>query len=712
MAELYPLPLGLHLRRIFHELRRQGQIYDLPASKFWRPKPGRDLSVNFHGRPAATALGPAAGPQDQLVQNIILSWLGGSRIIELKTVQILDELSINRPCIYAGNIGLNVEWSQELRLRQSQVEYVAASMIIDILRHTDLLGFGADLDKASPTIFDLSVGYGLQGISSPAVRSFMEGCMDATATVDQLRQELPDEFAHLRDVPFRTNIAKSVTLSTLQGCPKEEIERICEFLLKDLNLHTVIKLNPTQLERKYLEHLLNEKLGYSHLTVNPKAFATALSLDEAVDIMERLEPLAKSRGLSIGVKFCNTLECLNNDRYFSDEVMHMSGPPLHVIAMTLVEEWRRRVGDRYPVTFAGGIDRDNFPDALALALTPVTTCTDLLKTRGYGRLVSYLNHLEEKMDKVGAADVSEWIMRAYGNADAALLATQTGSDELAPLLQDLQGQKGSLSGTLESFCSAHPHLDQAARNLYEKAVRQAALLNTSDYAAKVRENSRYHHANNNTAPKKVGSALFLWDCLACGQCVPVCPNDANFTYDVEPAEIEGRNFKIVGSQVLPEEPFNLKIRKGEQWAVYADFCNECGNCDVYCPEDGGPFAQKPKYFGDMETFRHHQDRDGFLVERADGKDRVWGRLKGGEYYLEVDTSANTALFTDHVLELSLDRRRPAKPTSSRIVEPGHNGHILDMKYYFWMEKCLEGAMNPSKLNYVNIRHLTQEQLER
>ncbi|MGH7449995.1 MAG: hypothetical protein ACRENG_01485 [bacterium] len=71
--------------------------------------------------------GPAAGPQTQMAQNLVLSWLGGSRIIELKTVQILDQLKILRPCIDMTNVGYNVEWSQELRLKQSLREYVAAA---------------------------------------------------------------------------------------------------------------------------------------------------------------------------------------------------------------------------------------------------------------------------------------------------------------------------------------------------------------------------------------------------------------------------------------------------------------------------------------------------------------------------------------------------------------------------------------------------------
>jgi len=89
------------------------------------------------------------------VQNIVLSWLGGSRIIELKTVQILDELKIPRPCIDIANVGYNVEWSQELKLEQSLREYVGAVMLIEILKASKLLG-----EDFSPgeTVFDMSVG--------------------------------------------------------------------------------------------------------------------------------------------------------------------------------------------------------------------------------------------------------------------------------------------------------------------------------------------------------------------------------------------------------------------------------------------------------------------------------------------------------------------------------------------------------------------------
>ena len=49
--------------------------------------------------------------------------------MELKTVQVLDELQIPRPCIDMQTVGYNVEWSQELRVEQSLHEYVKGACL-------------------------------------------------------------------------------------------------------------------------------------------------------------------------------------------------------------------------------------------------------------------------------------------------------------------------------------------------------------------------------------------------------------------------------------------------------------------------------------------------------------------------------------------------------------------------------------------------------
>src|SRR5580692_1362940 len=147
MAELVPIPFGRLVSRMFRELDRDRAIFDLGAEKFFRGDASRDLSVSFHGRRAATPLGPAAGPHSQLAQNIVLSFLGGARVIELKTVQIMDELQIPRPCIDLATVGYNVEWSQELKLEQSLEEYVKASMLIEILAASGALGLAPGSDR-------------------------------------------------------------------------------------------------------------------------------------------------------------------------------------------------------------------------------------------------------------------------------------------------------------------------------------------------------------------------------------------------------------------------------------------------------------------------------------------------------------------------------------------------------------------------------------
>ena len=146
MAELIPYPFGKLVSRMFRELEQNQSIFDLPAKKFFLGSPARDYSVQFHGKPASSPIGPASGPQSQMAQNIVLCWLGRSRIMELKTVQIIDDLKIPRPCIDMQTVGYNVEWSQELRIQQFLEEYVKGSMFIRILAASGKLQIALGFD--------------------------------------------------------------------------------------------------------------------------------------------------------------------------------------------------------------------------------------------------------------------------------------------------------------------------------------------------------------------------------------------------------------------------------------------------------------------------------------------------------------------------------------------------------------------------------------
>ncbi len=698
MAELYPAPFANLLKRMLVEYEREGKIFDLPKRKFYRADAALDLSVRMHGHRAALPLGPAAGPQDQMAQNIVLAWLAGSRILELKTVQINDELKIPRPCIDAHNIGYNIEWSQELKLEQSLQDYVAGSMLIEILQATGWPEVDSSPDKAE-TIFDMSVGYDLAGISSPRVRHWMESMKDAASMVDALRRQIPDEFRAFRDLNFKTRLSDTLTLSTFHGCPADEIERIVDFLLREMGLHVIIKLNPTLLGKPTVDHLLHDVMGYQEIQTEQESFDKDLQFDQALEICERLNRTAHSLGRQLGVKFSNTLVVLNNNTFFpsSERVMYLSGQPLHVITMNLVRKWRQAVGCRYPISFSAGIDAHNFWNAVAMNFTPITTCTDLLRPGGYARLPNYLQKLESRMKEVGVTHIGDFVLKSEGNSARAveqvsekLTESQRSDADVRRLLDSIR--RDQKAGPLPA---PSPLLD-----IYRAVVEGAGLLNTTDIVERTTRDERYYAKNNRTTPRKIGSHLFLFDCINCDKCVPVCPNDANFVYEVEALAVDYVNYRVTKSGLQVEPGGRFEVKKNHQLATFQDFCNECGNCDVFCPEDGGPHIEKPRFFGSVAAFEKWKSHDGFLIEAGEYIERARCRIGGAEHVLEVDHLSMRARFQSSGAEIEFDYETH-QPISSRLLD-GATEALVDMKCYFTANAVLRGVLNPRYINYINV----------
>ncbi len=744
MAELVPIPLPLLLRRAFLEYEREGKIFDLPKAKFFRGIPGLDTSVHFHGHSASTPLGPAAGPHDQLVQNIVLSWLGGSRIIELKTVQILDELKIPRPCIDIINVGYNVEWSQELRLEQSLREYVGAAMFIEILKASRLLG--EDFPGAwGDTIFDMSVGYDLKGISSPRVREWMAWMMDATAIVDELRATLTGPWARYRDLPFPTRISDTLTLSTFHGCPAGEIEGIVSFLLTEMDLNVCVKLNPTLLGKAHVEHLLHDVLGYQELLVTQEAFDKDLQFSEAMEMIPCLDRLARSRGKRLAVKFSNTLVVKNHRTFFTDEVMYMSGAPLHVLTLNLVQKFRERMGASIPISFSAGLDSNNMADCVAMNFIPVTTCTDLLRPGGYARLVRYLEKLGDKMRAGGAARLPDFVVRHAGQGLAAVdQVTQplknslreqfAGADseqmcrveswleaEVAAPLRDFVGAGGGeplrdvCQQIAAKFEGRGGHGDAllpaaivdalrcAIATLEQDLVDAAGVLNTPLLVKQATENPRYAWEHNKGVPRKIGSKLWLYDCINCDKCVPVCPNVANFVYETSAVEIDYTNLKFTPDEPPQRVPGGVfKVGKAHQLANYADACNDCGNCDVFCPEDGGPYIEKPRFFSSLETYRKYAGRNGFYIEFEGDQTTIYGTIAGASYELSLNPLIDRAWFRDANAEVEIEPAHGVVVGWKLKPEVSGSQYEINMLPYLQLKLLVESIRDTRRVNFVNV----------
>ncbi|WP_428265746.1 glutamate synthase [Haliangium sp.] len=714
MAVLRPYPFAALIQRMFEELEQRQSIFDLPARKFFLGDPGLDLAVPFHGRSASTPLGPAAGPHSQMAQNLVLSWLAGCRIMELKTVQILDQLEIPRPCIDMQTIGYNVEWSQELTLEESLEEYVKGAMLIRMLGESGLVQLAPGYERV---FYDMSVGYDLAGIQSERVRAFIEGVLDAGEVIERLRAQIPPAYARYRDLDYATRISDTLTLSTFHGCPPDEIEKIISFLISEYGLHCVVKFNPMLLGAEEARHLLHDRLGYDDVRVPDSAFTRDANWSQAQDIVESLAQKAANRGLGFGVKFSNTLIVENKRDFFpaTEKEMYLSGPPLHVLAMHLVERFRGRFGDRFPISFAAGIQRKNFPDAVALGLVPITVCTDLLKPGGYGRAGGYFDELGQRMRALGASTVGDFIIRAHGQGEAALdraLAELDlpGDSPARAALRATCARALSEGGDLAAAAAGPATGDAHADNgLYQRWVTQASLLNTPIYVAQIDDDPRYAKVQNQKPPRKIGSHLALFDCITCDKCVPVCPNDANFTFDLPRLEIDIVRVRRQGGAWTTSTHGTLAIAEKHQIGNFADFCNDCGNCDVFCPEDGGPYHIKPRFFGRLDDWRT-DGRDGFCLERTDDGDVIHGRI-GGRAVSLARRPGRPARYSGDGFAVELDESDPAgtlaTPAGQDPAETGAEGEPdvdveIDLSYVHILVWLRDAVYAADAINYPRV----------
>jgi putative selenate reductase len=554
---LSPFPLDLLLRRVAYEWETRRRIFDLPIARIFDASQGPDLTMSFMGRPAATPIGPAAGPHSQLAQNIVLAWLGGSRLFELKTVQVVDDLNINRPCIDMETVGYNIEWSQELSIGESIDEYVKAWMTIDILSGWDELT--PHIGPApGPHVFDISVGYDLAGIASEKVDHYLETMLDATGVIDRLRREIPEPFAVWRDREFRPRIADTVTLSTFHGCPPDEIEGITKHLMTRHGFDVIVKLNPTLLGFEQVRSIVVDELGYDEIRLRRADFDNDLQFDRGIELIGELERFAAANGRHFGIKLSNTLVVENHRSFMSDETMYLSGAPLHVVTMTLLDALDVALpgalqvdGSDGPVqvSFSAGITKENLSSAAALGIEPITICSDLLKPGGYGRLKPMLNALQGELEAAGCDSLARWRQRATATARS-------------------QGHRGAVA---------------------------AYVATLHDPAA----NGGYSRSGTSKPPRHVDHVLEMWGCVACNFCVTVCPNDAFFR--------------------LPT-PDGMGIEGRQQYFVMVEACNLCGNCMTFCPEDGDPAHVKPRIFTEPDRFSAETDEQAFLVAaRGDGQ---------------------------------------------------------------------------------------------
>ena len=400
-----PIPFPDLVNWVKGEFKNHGSVFGIRKEKFYRPAAvqaggAASGSIELFGTIISSPIGPAAGPHSQLAQNILAAYLSGARFIELKTVQTMDgeELrkAVARPCINAEDEGYNVEWSTELRVAEAQEEYIKAWFLCHVFAKEFEIAKGCDF------IFNMSAGYSLEGIKSAKIDSYIEGMKNARNTETWKRcyeyiaanMNIFERFAKNDLDGISSEVSNNITLSTLHGCPREEIEKIAAYLIGEKGLHTCIKCNPTLLGYESARRLL-DGMGYAYVSFDDHHFKNDLQFKDAVDMLGRLKKLAADKKLGFGVKITNTFPAQIKKKELPGREMYMSGRALFPLSINVAKRLSEAFGGELPVSYSGGADYFNLKEILETGIRPVTVATTILKPGGYERLAQ-LADLAEK----------------------------------------------------------------------------------------------------------------------------------------------------------------------------------------------------------------------------------------------------------------------------------------------------------------------------
>ncbi len=414
--KMTPIPFKKLINRILCEYENEKTVFGVHYPYIKKD----NKTLELFGEKAETPFGPAAGPNTQLAQNIVAAYFAGSRFFELKTVQIMDgeELAacISRPCILAEDEGYNCEWSTELLVSQACDEYIKAWLALKV--------FSKKFGLGSPDgfIFNMSVGYDLEGIKSKKIDRFIESLKDASVTPQWkeykniLKEFFPKDAEYIDNIPSK--VCTSVTLSTLHGCPPQEIERIASYLIAENHLNTFVKCNPTILGYDFARETL-DKMGYDYISFDDRHFREDLQYCDAVPMFTRLKTLAESKGLEFGLKLSNTFPVDVKAGELPSEEMYMSGKSLFPLTAEMANRISKQFNGKMRISYSGGADFFNIDKLFEAGIWPITVATTILKPGGYNRLKQLAEKLErcefrpfdgvdcEKTDKIAKEAVRD-----------------------------------------------------------------------------------------------------------------------------------------------------------------------------------------------------------------------------------------------------------------------------------------------------------------
>ena len=227
-----------------------------------------------------------------------------------------------------------------------------------------------------------------------------------------LKGLFPAESAFIEGIS--PHVSRSVTVSTLHGCPPQEIERIASYLITEKHLHTFVKCNPTILGYRTARSIL-DGMGYDYIVFDDHHFNEDLQWEDAVPMFKRLGDLADRSGVEFGLKLSNTFPLDTTRGELPGNEMYMSGRSLYPLTIEMCNRISRAFGGKMRISFAGGAEYFNCDKLFSAGIWPITVATTILKPGGYNRLLQMV----EKVEKLP--------FRAFRGTDSAAIASLAAS---------------------------------------------------------------------------------------------------------------------------------------------------------------------------------------------------------------------------------------------------------------------------------------------
>ena len=510
-------------------------------------------------------------------------------------------------------------------------------------------------------------------------------CCDAPPIVERLRREIPASTGALRDLRFPTRLSDTLTLSTFHGCPPGEIERIVESPAARASACTDGQAEPDAARADATRARCCTTCWATTNRACPTAPSSATPTWDADDrrSSDRLGEHgrdARPRLRRQVHQHAGRREPPRRSSRPSEKEMYLSGPPLHVLAMHLVRPLpRARSATGYPISFSAGIDRGNFADAVALGLVPVTACTDLLKPGGYAPRARLLQACASGC-AAGRATIDEFVVTAYGQAERR--------STLACRASDRRG------------CRPRCRRRRSPRDAVERSRAGYRRRGSEhrDYVERVAADPRYAAAANSKPPRKIGRRLQLFDCITCDKCVPVCPNDANFTFvlprdEIPVVKVAAERARRGGARGRAP----ARSPRSTRSATSPTSATTAATATCSARRTAARTCSSRASSGRRRRGGADRPRDGFFLERRRRREhRCSGRFGGREYRSRSDAAA--CAFSGDGFAVALRRRRP-RP--ARIEGDARDRRRVDLTYFRHHElaparRCLAG-----RPNYVN-----------